>query len=212
MLLTQVKICATITLTSNLKGEFFILTYKILISAFALVLAVVLTTGCGESASENSANDTTTTTTTTAATTTTAEQVETPEEATTTAEPETEEPTPTTTTEATTSEPETAATTKTTTTTEAITSEPETTTAEVPDDEKYFTVEECLAKIIKENFDKEILNISESETGSIRIATTDGDYISLMMDKDLYHSGEKVNIDNFTYYDIDGVAITIIYK
>lgn len=153
---------------------------------FACMLSLTLAagvSGCGSSGEEPIADSDTTTTT--AATTIAVSETE-AESTTTTTEP----------IEA--SEPETE-------TTEPIDiseTETETTTAEPEEEEKYFTVEECIEKLIRENYGKEIDYIAVLQTvGVLEVYTTDGDYVTIGIDLDLYRSGEKVNIDNFVVYN-----------
>ncbi|MBR1864203.1 MAG: hypothetical protein IJ806_08975, partial [Ruminococcus sp.] len=156
-----------------------------------IVLAMAGLTACGSTESE--------TTDTAAATTTTA--------ATTTSEPET-----TTTAAATTQEPET--TTTEATTTEATTTTEEVTTTEVdssniePEDGEYLPFEECIKQILEEKYGKELDYITESASGSFLAWTTDGDYNSIFINKDIYDSGEKVNKELFDTFE-NGV---IVYK
>lgn len=152
---------------------------------FACMLSLTLAagvSGCGSSGEEPVTDSDTTTTTA----------------ATTTAVSETEAESTTTITEPIgASEPETE-------TTEPIQfseTETETTTAEPEEEEKYFTVEECIAKLMKENYGKEVEGIRVMELqSSLEVYTTDGDYFHVVIDLELYYSGEKVNIDNFTIY------------
>lgn len=95
-------------------------------------------------------------------------------------------------------------------------SEPETeTTTEEPEKEKYFTVEECLEKLIGEYYDMEIERIIELPNVGVLEVYVDGEledgfgvvynFITVGIDLELYRSGEKVNIDNFTVYENNAI-------
>lgn len=151
--------------------------------------------GLAACANESEGNDATVdnTTTTTVVTTTTEDKEET--EATTTTAVTTAEPEKT---------EEVTTTTEATTTTEVIeTSEPETetevTTAEEPEEEKYFTVEECLRKALEKNTDLEVVEIEYNEINdNLSVITSDGSKFNVSPNvMDAYHSGETLNVEYF---------------